>query len=121
MPVISDEEQDLCDAKISIKECKTALLKMKANKSPGTDGLIVEFYRYFWEDIKSSFISAFDCETLSCEQRRGVIRLIPKKGKDLTNVKNWRPISLLNIEYKLLTQRLANRLQSVLPSVISLD
>ena len=50
-----------------------------------------------------------------------MLRLIPKKGADLTNIKNWRPISLLNTDYKLLTHILSNRLQEVLPTVISLD
>ena len=50
-----------------------------------------------------------------------MLRLIPKKGKDLTNIQNWRPISLLNTDYKRLTHILSNRLQEVLPTVISLD
>ena len=98
---------------------------MKSNKSPGTDGLTSEFFMFFWQNIKllvlDSIIYAFENKQLSCEQRRGVLRLIPKKGKDLSNVKNWRPISLLNTDYKLLAHILANRLQKVLPSVISKD
>ena len=98
---------------------------MKSNKSPGTDGLTTEFYQYFWENIKHLFFDsityAMKHKILSCEQRRGVLRLIPKKGKDLTNVNNWRPISLLNTDYKILAHVLANRLQKVLPEVISKD
>ena len=125
IPKISDGDTYLCDELITIDECTKALLSMKPNKSPGTDGLTVEFYRYFWNDIKAlvydSILSAFDSEILSFEQKRGVLRLIPKKGKDLTLIKNWRPISLLNTDYKLLTRILSSRLQKVLPSVISKD
>ncbi len=58
---------------------------------------------------------------LSCEQKRGVIQLIPKKDKDPTYLKNWRPISLLNVDTKILTHTLAQRFQSVLPEIINND
>ena len=58
---------------------------------------------------------------MSEDQRRAVLRLIPKKDKDMTDLKNWRPISLLNTDYKILAQSLAMRLQKVLPEIISKD
>jgi hypothetical protein len=58
---------------------------------------------------------------LSTEQKRGVINLIPKKEKDIRQLKNWRPISLLNTDYKILTKTLATRLKKVLPDVINDD
>ena len=125
IPCISEEDCNLCDDDITEHECLKALDSMKLNKSPGTDGLTVEFYQYFWPYIKDlvlkSILFAFNHNTLSNEQKRGVIRMIPKKGKDLTNLKNWRPITLLNTDYKILAQVLAKRLQKVLPSVISKD
>ena len=121
-----DENQKLlCDLPITKLECKKALDKMKNNKTPGTDGFPAEFYKYFWEHIDdlvfNSIQSSFTYETLSSEQKRAVLRLIPKKDKDITRLKNWRPISLLNTDYKLLTHILATRLQIVLPSIISKD
>ena len=59
--------------------------------------------------------------TLSEEQKLGIINLIPKKDKDKSNLKNWRPISLLNCDYKILTKILANRLLKVLPELINTD
>jgi hypothetical protein len=58
---------------------------------------------------------------MSIDQRRGVINLIQKKDKDLRLLKNWRPISLLNTDYKILTKVMAVRLKTVLPSVIHPD
>ena len=58
---------------------------------------------------------------MSEEQRRAVLRIIPKKDKDITELKNWRPISLLNTDYKILAHALSNRLQVVLPEIISKD
>ena len=55
---------------------------------------------------------------LSICQRQGIISLIPKKDKDLLSLKNWRPISLLNTDYKIATKCIANRLEKVLPLLI---
>ena len=58
---------------------------------------------------------------MSVEQRRGILRLLPKSGKDITHIQNWRPISLLNTDYKILATVLARRLQNVLQTTIALD
>ena len=55
---------------------------------------------------------------MSINQWQGIINPIPKKDKDITRLKNWRPISLLNTDYKVLTKTLATRLKKVLPIVI---
>ena len=98
---------------------------MKLNKSPGSDGLTTDFYQYFWNDICNyvlkSIQTALTKQVLSCEQKRGVIQLIPKKDKYLTLTKNWRPISLLNTDYKIIAHILVNRLQLALPEIISKD
>ena len=94
---------------------------MKLNKSPGCDGLTVEFYRIFWLQIKDLLINSlnegYQQGQLSHTQKQSIISLIFKKG----DLENWRPISLLNIDYKILTSCLANRLQIVLPNIIHLD
>ena len=69
----------------------------------------------------SSFNHAFRSGTLSISQRRGIISLIPKKNKDKTLLDNLRPISLLNVDYKILTKTLAKRLEKVLPTIINPD
>ena len=50
---LTDEESSQCEGLITENECRNALDKMSLNKSPGSDGLTVEFYRVFWEDIAS--------------------------------------------------------------------
>ena len=64
---------------------------------------------------------AFDTGTLSISQRRGIITLIPKPNKDTTSLENLRPISLLNVDYKILTKTIAKRLEKVLPKIINSD
>ena len=66
-----------------------------------------------------SFHYGFQKGELTISQRQSIIRLIPKKDKDLSRLKNWRPISLLNLDYKIATKTLALRLKKVLPSIIN--
>ena len=105
---------------ISEEECLTALKEFKNNKTPGTDGFSAEFYKFFWSDL-ASFNYAFQKGSLSISQKRGIISLIPKKNKDKTLLENLRPISLLNVDYKILTKSIAKRLEKVLPKIINSD
>ena len=122
---MSENIAKLCDSEITADECKKAIDSMPNNKSPGTDGLTAEFYKYFWEDIKKLVMESFNCAfskgVLSIEQRRGIISLIPKKDKDSRFLKNWRPITLLNTDYKVLTKVLSSRLQHALKEIIFPD
>ena len=94
---------------------------MSNNKSPGPDGIPCEFYKYFWNEIGdhvyNSFICAFNRGELSPSQRQGVINLVPKKDKDLTDLKSWCPISILNTDYKILAKVLSNRLKVTLTEI----
>ena len=68
---------------------------MVADKTPGTDGLPAEFYITFWKDISSLLVSAlnyaFESGCLSITQRRGIIKLIPKKAAELYFIKKLAP------------------------------
>ena len=82
--------------------------------------------KYFWPELKTpivaSFNYAFTNGTLSISQRRGIISLFPpKKNKDKTILENLRPLSLVNVDYKILPKVLANRLEKVLPKIIHPD
>ena len=115
----------MCEGILTEKECLAALKTMESTKTPGTDGLPAEFYKVFWKDISSFLISAlhypFESGRLSISQRRGAIKLIPKKDAELYYIKNWRPITLLNTDYKIAAKVIANRVKSVLPSLINYD
>ena len=76
---------------------------MQNNKSPGNDGLTKEVFVTFWKDIKDVFLNSCRAAKLkkewSTSQRQAVIKLIEKKDKDKKRfIKNWRPISLLNMD-----------------------
>ena len=105
---INDIDHQLLSAPISCEELYDSLKAMSVQKSLGEDGLTVEFYRAFWSEVKNlvhnSVQHAFRVGRLSVSQRRGVLRLLPKSHKDLLLVSNWRPITLLNVDYKLITK-----------------
>ena len=86
---------------------------MAAGKSPGTDGLPCEFYMVFWEDIGETLTSAFNFSyeicNLTISQRRGIVKLIPKKDSDPILIKNWRPLTLLNCDYKIVSIHLLQK------------
>ena len=66
-----------------------------------------------------SINNAFDKEELPICQKRGIITLLPKKDKPTDVINNFRPVTLLNVDYKIATKVIANRLGKVLPDIIS--
>ena len=97
---------------------------MKINKSPGDDGIVSEFYREYWYLIRYEFTRViqhiFTANTLSPSQYNAILTLLYKKG-EREDIRNWRPISLLNTDYKIITKILAERLKKVLPFIIHSD
>ena len=95
----------------------------ESDKSPGNDGIAKEFYEFFWEDIKNSLSDSigksFISGKLSTSQKQAVMKLIEKKDRDKRLIKNWSPISLLNIDTKLISKVIAIRLKKVLNNLIS--
>ena len=85
VPQITDDERDKCEEVLNEKELLKAIKDMKNGKSPGTDGLTSEFYKFFWRDIKDVLLISINYALgkgdLSIEQKRGIITLIPKKDK----------------------------------------
>ena len=99
---------------------------MAAGKSPGIDGLPCEFYKVFWEDIGETLTNAlnfsYEIGNLTISQRRGIVKLIPKKVSDPILIKTWRPLTLLNCDYKIASKATANRIKIIaLPELISDD
>ncbi len=123
IPVVLDDDDNgiLCD-EITEKECFEALTSMSKNKSPGPDGLPVEFYLEFWNDIKDmvigSYIESYNAKELSQMQRTSVTSLLFKK--DFREYfKNYRPLTLSNSDYKIIAFVLCRRLQKVITKLIS--
>ena len=107
------EAEDL-ERPLSLEELDTAVGQLGKDKTPGLDGLSGEFYQTFWPILKNDLLSvlnhSFLTGSLPRSFGRAVITLLPKKG-DLADIANWRPVSLLNNDYKILARLLANRLK----------
>ena len=118
---LSAEQRRLCEGELSLEECKAALDGMALGKAPGLDGLPAEFYLRFWPLIGTDFVEVMNTcylsGCLSSSQRSGLITLLFKRG-DRLEMKNWRPITLLCVDYKIAAKAIANRLLHVLPSII---
>ncbi|CAM4591380.1 unnamed protein product [Caretta caretta] len=124
LPTVSASDRDQLELPLTLAEFSEALHCMPTNKSPGMDRLTVEFYRVFWDVLGPDLVTVWDESLqsgvlpLSC--RRAVLALLPKKG-DLRDLRNWRPISLLSTDYKIIVKAISLRLGSVLADVIHPD
>ena len=122
-PKLSTEEALACDSELTMHEISYALSKLNNDSAPGSDGLSVPFYKAFWKKLQQPFLdslkSSLERGELSVSQRRGIITLI-HKGHDLdkNELGNWRPITLLNTDYKIFSKVIALRLQSCIDTVI---
>ena len=110
---------------LTLSEIAGAITAMQSGKSPGPDGFCVKFYK-----ISSSLLSplllamfteSFDSGHLPPTLTQASISLLAKKDKDPTLCESYRPISLLNVDFKILAKALALRLETLLPSIISVD
>ena len=121
---LSPEAKQSCEGLITLKQCEDAISKFQLNKSPGIDGLPIEFYKRFWKAIGQDYVDmlneCFERQEMTESQKLAVISTLFKKG-DRLSLKNWRPISLLNCDYKILSKILSIRLGNVIEQIVSSD
>lgn len=95
---------------------------MKNDKSPGTDGFSAEFFKMFWVDLGDflfrSLLFSYGKGILSHTQKQGIITLLPKGNRLKEYLKNWRPITLLNVSYKLISGTIAFKMKAVLDKLV---
>uniref|UniRef100_A0A8C2CG96 Reverse transcriptase domain-containing protein n=1 Tax=Cyprinus carpio TaxID=7962 RepID=A0A8C2CG96_CYPCA len=123
VPIIDSDFRNMMDADIEISELDTAIKQMSNGKSPGIDGITVELYKHFWHEIRILVFEALkeciDKAELSPSMKHGLIILAPKSNKDKLFLDNWRPITLLCNDFKLLSHVFANRLKKGIGEIIS--
>lgn len=125
---ITQQQNEILIKQINENKLKQEIFQMENYKYPGIDGLPIEYYKEFYEYLKDDLLQLYN-NILFIEKQslktmnRAIITLIPKKSDtnhpSLNDLRNWKPISLLCIDYKILTKILANRLQNILPNIMS--
>ena len=124
-PKLSESQKNQMERIMTTEELTKHLKKTKNNVSPGTSGFTNEFFKFFWIDMKLFVTKAinfgYESGMLSVTQRLGIITLIPKGDKDKTYLKNWRPLTLLNSLYKLVSGCIADRIKPCLDTIINGD
>jgi hypothetical protein len=118
---LSDWEADFLIEPFSKKEIKEVVGEMKTNSAPRLDGLPTKFYKVFWDQVREPVLEMFDkCykgELNLSWLNYGLISWIPKL-KEANNIKQFRPLCLLGVDYKIFTKVLTRTLTLVVDSVI---
>ena len=122
---LSDTDRDLCEGAVTLAEITAAVKSLSLNKSPGPDGFTLEFYLHFWNLLGPILINvyndSFNRGFLTESMRSSVTRLLYKKRGNIKELKNWRPISLLNVDYKIISKAITLRLSQVIGSLVDPD
>ncbi|CAM2112456.1 unnamed protein product [Caretta caretta] len=122
--MISRGNQDQLELPLTLAKFSEALHVMPTNKSLGLDGLTMEFYRMFWDIPSPDFVTVWakslGSGVLPQSCRRAMFRSKARKG-DLCSLRNWHPISLLSMDYKVIMKAISLQLGSVLADVVHPD
>ena len=124
-PKLNQEEIENLNRPIKSMETKTAIRNLPINKNLGPDGFTAEFYQKFREELTAILLKLF--QKIAKEGKlpnsfyEATITLIPNPEKDVTKKENYRPISLMNTDAKILNKILAHRIQQHIKKIIHHD
>ena len=110
---------------IIFAKLKTAIYQLDNGKSTGIDGIPIEYFKFYYEYLKYDLLQLynlilFENNNLTTSLNQAIITFSFKNDKK-ENLKNWRPISLLCSDYKILTKILSNRLKPTLEHTILIE
>ena len=121
-PKVSDEMNQFLIKQFTRDEIEAALKQMHPTKSPGPDSMPTIFFQNYWDivgnDVVGMVLNVLNSNISMTDINKTFITLIPKINNP-TKMSDFRPISLCNVIYKLISKVLANRLKLVIPNIIS--
>jgi len=121
---LTEEESRVCEGPVTINEVFEAIKRAPKNKTPGLDGIPADFFKTFSDLLGPLLVDIFNSSlsrgTLSLSMREAVISIAFKKG-DPRLISNYRPLSMLCADVKLLSSILTTRMRSVASSIIHPD
>lgn len=125
LPCLTDATRERLDSPLTLKEIQTVGKFLQNGKTPGPDGFSAEFYKPYADNLLPMYcevlMSALDRNELPRSISEAVVVVLPKPGKNPELCSSYRPISLLNVDLKILSKVLAGCLNSVITALIHPD
>lgn len=119
---LKPHDAEVLESPITIDEIKEAVKSLKRNKTPGLDGLSAEFYQFFWVKLGPFLLALYreiiEDDFMNDTSTEGIISLLEKPQKDGLRLPNWRPLTLLTVDYKILAKIISNRVAPTLRYLI---
>jgi hypothetical protein len=124
LPQLNEYDKLTCEGPLTYDECWQAVRKMRNERSPGPDGLPAEFYKLFFPIFGQYFVDMINSvyeqlDELPASMRTSYITLLCKKPEQRQFLSNWRPISLLNVDYKIISRVLVGRIRKILEHIVN--
>lgn len=122
---LTDEDNAPLRQYFTMDELEAAHKKMKSGSAPGNDGLSVDFYKRFWKSIRTDLLQTlneiFIRKQLPISMTQSILTLIYKNKGSRLELRNYRAISLLNVDFKYLTSMMNARIAPLLSKLIGPD
>ena len=117
LPTMTEEQNQKLGAVITDSEIQSAIKRLKNNKSPGSDGFPSEWYKVLNKILTPLLLSTFNWALKKAQippsWKEAIISMIPKEGKDRLECASYRPISILNVDYRIYTSVMSKRMEQI--------